>query len=193
MLTLSVFTGCTYNVKYKPEILAQKISTLQAKFDGKVLVYTEEKEDLKEYSQNPSSYTGAVTTLKADVGIHVREIAKEVLSKLFTEGADHSNKLENLENYSIIIQPEVLNYDYRYNQLKNVGFAITPEAKVDLYIYFKDKEGNEVFSKKYSGDYISGGSYMISGEPHERINKAIHESIYNMLLQVASDIQSHLN
>jgi len=193
LTTILIITGCTNTVHYKPELLSEKLSTLSARFDGKALIFTEEKEDLKEYSQNPSSLTGSVTTLKTNVGIHLREISKEVFSRLFEDGADHSNSLKSTDKYTIIIKPEVLNYDYRYNQLKNLGFAITPETKIDLYVTFKDKEGNDLLSKKYSSDYLTGGTYLASVQPHERVNKSIHESIFNLLVQVSNDILSLVN
>jgi len=132
---------------------------------------------------------GALAELK---GFKHKNIALEVFSKKFKEGAYHSNKLENTQNYSIVIRPEILNYDYRYNQLKNLGFAITPEAKIDLFVYLYDKQGKLVLEKKYESEYLSGGSYMVSFSPHEKVNKAIHEVIYNLLNNISHDVEATL-
>ena len=141
ILVISVFASCTNTVQYKPGILSPKLSTLEAKYDGKALIFTEEEEDKKDYTQNPTSFTGSATKLKANIGTHLKEISKEVFSKLFKDGADHANSLENKEQYTIIIQPTIEDYQYRYNQLKNLGFAISAETRIDLNVIFMDEGG----------------------------------------------------
>ena len=193
MLTIGMlFAGCAFKAQYKPELLATQLSLIEAKFDGKALVFTEPKEDLTLYKQGPSSFTGAATSLSVNVGGYLKEISVEVFSRFFKEGAVHSNKQNEPGDYVIIIKPEILTFDYRYNQLKNLGFAITPETKIDLYVSLKDPQGKVLLEKKYESDYLSGGSYMASLKPQDKINRSIHESIYNLLMLVARDIENVL-
>ena len=168
--------------------MSQQLSLIEAKFDGQALVLTDSKEDLKLYQQGPSSLTGAATSLSINVGGYLKDISVEVFSRLFKEGAIHSNNENESGEYVVIIKPEILNYDWRFNQLKNLGFAITPETKIDLLVTLKDSKGKVLLEKKYESDYLSGGSYLASIKPHEKVNKSVHQSIYNLLMLVAEDI-----
>jgi hypothetical protein len=188
-LTLS---NCSYSTNYNASYISEELANVSQTIDGKALIFTETKEDEKVYNQKPSSLTGGGTTLSAKVGEVLRNISLEVFSKKFSEGAYHSNNLDDTENYSIVIKPEVLNYDYRYNQLKNLGFAITPEVKIDLFVFLYDKQRKLLLEKKYESEYLSGGSYLASFSPHEKVNKAIHMTIYNLLNEVSYDIEATL-
>jgi len=191
-LSLSILgfllVGCAFKGQYQPKLLSQQLSLIEAKFDGQALVLTDSKEDLKLYQQGPSSLTGAATSLSINVGGYLKDISVEVFSRLFKEGAIHSNNENESGEYVVIIKPEILNYDWRFNQLKNLGFAITPETKIDLLVTLKDSKGKVLLEKKYESDYLSGGSYLASIKPHEKVNKSVHQSIYNLLMLVAEDI-----
>ena len=135
-LSLSILgfllVGCAFKGQYQPKLLSQQLSLIEAKFDGQALVLTDSKEDLKLYQQGPSSLTGAATSLSINVGGYLKDISVEVFSRLFKEGAIHSNNENESGEYVVIIKPEILNYDWRFNQLKNLGFAITPEYHLSI-------------------------------------------------------------
>lgn len=187
-----LLNGCAYHVNYNPNYISNELSHISQTIDGKALIYTEIKQDEKLYSQKPSSFTGGGTTLHVKVGEILKNISVEVFSKKFKEGAYHSNKLQNAEDYSIIIRPEIFYFDYRYNQLKNLGFAITPEAKISLFVFLYDKQKKLISQKRYESDYLSSGSYIISFSPEERINQSIHQTIYKMLNEISFDVESSL-
>ncbi len=187
-----LFVGCAFKGQYQPELLSKQLSSLEAKYDGKALVVTSLEDDQKNYNQGPTSLTGAATKLNVNVGSYLKEISVEVFSRLFKEGAIHSNDNNHSGNYTIVINPKILNYEWRFNQLKNLGFAITPETKIDLVVTLKDSKGNTLLNKEYKSDFTSGGTYLASIKPHEKVNKSIHQSIYNLLINVASDIEKIL-
>lgn len=192
LVIVLILCGCSYKADYTAGYVYEHIANISPTIDGKALIYTEIKEDEKVYSQKPSSLTGGASTLNIKVGEILKNIALEVFSKKFKDGAYHSNSLQHLENYAIVIQPEILNYDYRYNSLKNLGFAITPEAKIDLRVFLYDNQGKLISEKKYESEYLSGGSYMVNFSPHEKVNKAVHEILYNLLIKVSDDVENTL-
>lgn len=187
-----ILSSCSYHANYNSGYINNELSSIEKTIEGKALIYTELKQDEKLYSQKPSSLTGGSTTLNVKLGEVLKNISLDVFSKKFKEGAFHANKLENAEGYSIVIKPEILNFDYRYNQLQNLGFAITPEAKIDLFVFLYDQQGKLILEKKYVSEYLSGGTYVVNFSPSEKINKAIHQIIYNLISNVSSDVESAL-
>jgi hypothetical protein len=192
LVLMVVVNGCAHHVNYNPNYISSELSHISETIDGKALIYTEIKQDEKVYSQVPSSFTGSATTLYVKIGEILKNISVEVFSKKFKEGAYHSNNLENTEDYSIIIRPEIFYFDYRYNQLKNLGFAITPETKISLFVFLYDKQKKLISQKRYESDYLSSGTYLISFSPWERINQSIHQTIYKMLNEISFDVESSL-
>lgn len=82
-----------------------------------------------------------------------------------------------------------------FPQLKNLGFAITPEVRVTMRMTLLDSTGKDLHEKDYDSGVVSGSSYMISGRPVERVNKLAHEVVYDLMCRAASDVhvyqQSH--
>lgn len=188
-----VITGCSFKVDYDRSYVDLKNAPLPT-IQGKALIYTEEDEDNRTYSQSPTSFTGGGTKLDAPVGKILKEISSEVFNKVFTDGADLSNDKNKSGDYTVVIHPEINGYEYRYNQLKNLGFAITPEVNISINVYLYNKQGTEVFSKTYrtSGYESSGDTYFASLEPEEEVNSTIHQTIMRLLIQASKDIKKAL-
>ncbi len=189
---VAVFSGCTTTVHYNPDYLEHAFKSVEPSIDGKALIVTEEKNDYRFYSQSPSSLTGAALKTVGNFGQHLSEIAQSYFDRSFTVGAAHSNEVSANGNYRLIIQPEIVRFDYRYNGLKNLFFAITPESKLDLYVAVYDGDGVMLFEKKYVSDYVSGGTYLVSFKPAEKINKSIHKALLKLMTEVSEDIESEL-
>ena len=191
-VSVAAFSGCTTTVRYNPEYLNQSFRNVEPSIEGKALIVTEEKKEYRFYSQSPSSVTGAAMKVVGNFGQHLSEIAQSYFERSFREGVDRSYELKTDDNYRLIIQPEIVRFDYRYNGLKNLFFAITPESKIDLYVAIYDVEGALVFEKKYVTPYTSGGTYLISFKPAEKINKSIHKALFQLMIEVSDDVEDYL-
>jgi hypothetical protein len=120
------------------------------KVDGKVLIYTESVNDNYVFKGSPSSFTGGGTELQLPLGVMTREIALVVFGRMFKDGADHANEVKNPTDYRLIIKPQTTSFDYKYNSLKNLGFAITPQTRISIEVIMFDQSNKEVFRKTYS-------------------------------------------
>lgn len=190
-LLVVAFSGCTTTVRYNPKYLDQSFRNVETSIEGKALILTEEKEEYRFYSQSPSSFTGATLKVVGNLGQHLSEVAQNYFERSFKEGVSHSHELKTDNNYRLTIQPEIVRFDYRYNGLKNLFFAITPESKFDLYVAIYDRKGDLVFEKKYVTPYISGGTYLISFNPAEKINKSIHKALFQLMIEVSEDVEDY--
>jgi hypothetical protein len=186
-------SGCAHVAQYRTEYVTGQIRHFTPSIDGEALVVTEPAQDEKLYSGHPSSFTGMTTTFEATVGRFLRETMVKVLSYKFTGGAKHAHELpQGTGTYRVVVKPKIVNFDYRYNQLKNLGFAITPEAKVELQVSVFDREGSTLLEKRYESDFVSGGAYVADFQPGEKINRAVHRALVEVTNQVAEDIEQAL-
>lgn len=183
-IALLAISGCSYNVGFNSSYLPP--AGIAGKHDGKVLVLMSQQEQDWVYSGHPTSYTASATTLSVPLGNITKQVALEVFSRHFTE-VDFANARPAGGQYTMVVNPRVSHFEYAYNQLKNLGFAITPEIKLDLDVTLYDAKGNKVMEKTYRSGLQEGESYMMSGSPHEKVNQALHKTLYTHMSQAVSD------
>jgi hypothetical protein len=94
-----------------------------------------------------------------------------------------------------VLRPQAQDFTHGFPQLKNLGFAITPEVRITMRMTVLDSTGKDLLEKNYDSGVVSGSSYMISGKPVERVNKLAHEAMYDLMRRAAADVhvyqQSH--
>jgi len=181
--------GCSHTATYREEFISQELGEMQARIQGKALVVTDPKQDQKMYSERPSSLTGQASSYKAELGNFIRHMMIAALRRTFQDGAEHDKSVPTQSDYQLVIKPELLHFDYRYNQLKNLGVWITPESEIDIYVYMYDGNGAQLLEKKYKSDYISGGGYLMSFSPGEKINEAVHKAMFTVVSEMIEDIK----
>lgn len=113
----------------------------------------------------------------------------KVFSKYAVEGASASNDLVDATRYSVIVRLQATDFSHGFPQLKNLGFAITPEVRVKLRMSVLDPDGKSLLEKDYDSGVASGSSYMLSGQPKERVNRLAHESLYDLLRHAADNVR----
>lgn len=186
-----LFLGaCSYNAGFNSTYLPPEGIT--TKINERVLIVMSEQEQEWVYSGNPTSFTGGATTLTIPLGNITKQIAIEVFSRHF-RGTESATQLPDDSTYRIAVNPRVSHFDYAYNQLKNLGFAITPEIQLDLNVKMFDGLGKQVMEKTYSSGLRSGESYMVSGSPAEKINQTLHRALFELMEDAAVDAVAELN
>jgi hypothetical protein len=161
--------------------------------EGRVLVVTEVADDNYVYKGSPASFTGSATQLQLPLGVITREIALVVFGRAFKEGSDRANEIKTPGIYRLIVKPRTTSFDYKYNQLRNLGFAITPQTRIFLEVMILDPNGKEVLKKTYDSGLVNGTTYLMSGSPGEMVNRTAHEVLYQLMEQAASDALALLN
>jgi hypothetical protein len=189
---LLVLAGCaqvaTYNASYHPS----PVTAAADKLPGKVLVLTAKADDETPWAGKPTSFTGGGTTLTIPLGVITREIAATVFGDLFRDGAVKANSLAGATGVRIAVTPKVSQFSYEYNQLKNVGFAITPTVVLTLEVSTLDSAGKPRKTRRYDSGTVEMPAYMISGAPGEEIGKAAHKAIYDLMVKAAADVREDI-
>ena len=187
--------GCAASMAYRTDYMPDNPVADTDRIMGRVLVYTTQSDDDRLVTAGATSFTGSGMKLTTPIGMMSREIALKVFSKAASDGADASHDLSNARRYTIILRPQAQDFTHGFPQLKNLGFAITPEVRVTMRMTLLDSTGKDLLEKDYDSGVVSGSSYMISGKPVERVNKLAHEVMYDFIRRAASDVhvyqQSH--
>jgi len=189
LLAAVMGAGCSYkagyNVTYLPDPPAVE------KRAGTILIYMTREEDQWVYKGKPTSFTGSATTLTLPLGSITREVSERVFSEHFSR-VRSATSMDREAQYLVAVHPRVRNFEYAYNSLQNLGFAITPEVKMDLHVRAYDGQGKEIFEETYQSGEKEGDTYIASGSPAEKVNSVIHRCLYDLMSQAAADVKGAL-
>jgi hypothetical protein len=189
LLTIALGTGCSYKAGYNVTYLPKPPVTEQ--HEGKVLIYMAQEDEQWVYSGNPTSLTGGATTLTLPLGNITKQVAERVFREHFSQ-AHSSVTMDDAGLYLVAVQPSVQKFEYAYNSLQNLGFAITPEVWLDLHVRALDSQGAEILRRTYQSGEIEGDTYFASGSPGEQVNSALHQCLYDLMSQAAVDVKAVL-
>lgn len=182
---LWLVSGCAYQAGYNPTYLPEE-EPEYISADEVLLVMPDEEEDFV-YSGSPSSFTGGGTTLTIPLGVILKEVSEEILEDRFSGKVGFASEFTAGEGYRLALAPTIRRFDYKYNQLKNLGFAITPEVELDVGVKIFDASGQVIFQQLYESGRVSGDTYFLSGSPSEKINQVIHRTLYDLLERSFAD------
>ena len=155
--------------------------------DGRAVILTTEVDDNYVFNGNPTSFTGSATNISIPLGLITKEIAQHAFERMFSEGVVQTRDISSINDYLVVITPRVRNFSYAYNQLRNVGMAVTPQVDISLSVDVLDSEGNNIRSNTFTSGIKNGDTDAMSMNPGERINRLAHEVITELLNQAASD------
>lgn len=187
-----LLSGCAQMATYNASYVGTPGTQHADKFPGKILILTDKTDDDTPFIGPPTSFTGGGTTLTIPLGVIAREIGIIVFGDLFRDGAVKANTLGDATGYRIALKPRVTTFSYEYNQLKNLGFAITPTVILTLEVSTLDNAGKVLHKRSYESGTVEMPAYIISGSPGEEIGKGAHKAIYDLMMRAANDLRNDI-
>jgi hypothetical protein len=184
--------GCAATSSYNTGYLAAARRPAANPAEGKALVVTTAQDDAYSYTGNPTSFTGSANTLTLPLGAIVRETAVAAFADTFKGGADRAPEIKDAQRYVVIVAPKLLTFSYEYNQAKNLGFAITPTAVVNIDVRVLDETGATRWQRNYASGPVEGPAYMLNTAPHEEISKVTHKALYDVFSKAAADVAAEV-
>lgn len=182
--------GCAFNAGYNPTYFPPKAVTLGIK--GKGLVVISESDASWSYSGSPKSFTGGGTTLTLPLGEITKQAALIVFGAAFADGVDYRTTPGDTAPYRMVIKPRVAQMQYAYNQLKNLGFAVTPQVEMDLSVTLTDGSGKVLLEQVFKSGLLDGDSYFVSGQPAEKVNKLVHVALFRLMSDAAAEAKKRM-
>ncbi len=183
--------GCSYNVGYNPNYISAQPMTLG--LAGKSLVVMNAVDASWSYSGKPSSFTGSGTTLTIPLGEITKQVALKVFGAAFKDGADFRTVAGDASAYRLVVSPKLGQFSYAYNQLKNLGFAVTPQVQLDLRVTLTTPDGKTLLDKTYPSGLTDGDSFMVSGQPSEKVNQILHQVLFKLMTDAAVEAKGLLD
>lgn len=185
---LTGFYGCSASIGYRPDYVPDEEVGAEETVAGRVLVYTTKTDDDRLMTTGGTNFNQRSFKLTIPIGMMTREIAVKVFSKVATEGVAAANDLTDAGRFALVVRPENKSFKYGLPELKNLGFAATPEVQVELKVSVIDPSGKTVFENEYVSEVVEGKAVMMSTQPYELINRLAHETIYALMRRAAADI-----
>lgn len=173
-----------YNPTYVKDVPLAK----NEKIDGRALVYMPKNELEQMILAKPTSITGHALTLEIPAGEIMKGVSVKTLDNIYLDGVDFATRLENAEKYKLIVKPKITSFEHEYNALKNLGFAITPQVKVNAEILIVNARNEVVDRKYYESGNIDGDTYMLNLQPTEAISKILHQTLQKFVIKAINEI-----
>jgi hypothetical protein len=186
--------GCAYEVGYRGEYLPQEPPRYVAQ--GKLLVVMPDEQRSFVYEGPPSSRTGDFTTLRVPLGAIVQEIASHVFGECFAYGVEFAPSRSGRDDYVLAIEGDLEEFIYSYTKVIDAGFNaeradvwIVPEVEVAFAVKGYNRAGDTVLDKVYDSGVRAGEEYMVTSKPAERINRVLHATLHDLMLELAADVR----
>jgi hypothetical protein len=187
-------SACAYEVGYRPEYLPPDAPTYVAQ--GKLLVVMPEEQRAFTYEGPPSSDTGNFTTLVVPVGNIVQEIASHVFGECFAYGVEFADSRAGRDDYVLAIEGDMQEFIYSYTKVIDAGFNaqradtwIVPEVEIAFAVKAYNRAGGQVLDKVYDSGVKAGEEYLVTSRPAERINRVLHATLHELMLDLVADVR----
>jgi hypothetical protein len=186
LLAAVLVSGCSHTGTYNSAYLAAARRPATSSGEGKVLIVMPPSDRSYVFEGHPTSFTGGGTTMSLPIGQITLETARSVFGDRFKEGIDSGEEAK--AGYAAIVRPKVEQFSYQYNQLRNLGFAITPMAHCKLSLSVLGADGAVKSQKSYDSGDVEGSSYMVSTEYFEKVSEVAHRAIYGEMTKAADEV-----
>ena len=187
LLSLSLLLGaCTTTLESRPDYIVTSGAGGVALPGEAVIVMDPGLRD-EVITAHPESMTGGATTIVLPIGQVIRDVSTKILAPVFTNGATVA-PAPKTNAYGVLLRLD--SFSYKYDQLSNLGFAITPKATVSMTIEAVGPDGRSLFRKTYVRKDYTTGAYLASVQPAEKINKDVHLALGEIFRDVADDIRA---
>lgn len=180
--------GCAFNAGYNPSYLPAQPMALG--LTGKSVVIMEATDAQWIFSGNPTSFTGGGTSLTVPLGEITKQVALRVFGAAFEGGVDFRENANDMAAYRLAVRPRVAQFTYAYNQLKNLGFAITPQVTLQLSVVLLAPDGTKLLEETLSSGIVDGDTYILSGQPAEKVNQLLHQALFKLMTDAAMEAKA---
>ena len=110
------------------------------------------------------------------------DVAAGRVTRVETAGKTH--------DYAATIHPRVTGFRYRFNRMRNLDFATTPQVQLSVQVSARDAAGQTLLDRTYSSrGWFSGRTVMDTMKPGELINRIVHEEMTGHMAEAAADVR----
>lgn len=191
VLLIVSLVGCAHNVPLRGDMIHSEINSSVTPYHitKKIILIIPNDIASQISNKKPDSLAGAFASWTIPIGKMLSETCYEYFTKLSGEPVQILPEIpHSAPSDYIVIEPRIKNFEWELNQAKNIGFAITPQAHIELELIEHSKP--KIIEGVYDSGVIDGESYAmatISGV-RNRVSKVIFRAIFASLEQAGNRI-----
>lgn len=194
LLLLTTLTGCAHTVPLRGDMIHSEINSSVTPYrSAKKIILIIPNDIASQVSEKaPASFAGGAATWSIPIGKMLSETCYEYFTKLCGEPVKVLPELPQFiqADYDyIVIEPRIINFEWELNQARNLGFAITPRARIELQL-IEHSNKDKIIEGIYDSGFIDGETYAMAtiGGVRNRVSKVIFRAIFAGLEQAATRI-----
>ena len=181
-----LLSACTTTLASNPDYVMAPAPG-PAAMNGSAVIVMDDALQNDVITAHPTSYTGSATSIVEPIGQIIRDVGLKILGPAFSNGVTVGTTTKP-DAYGVVLRLDA--FSYQYDQLSNLGFAITPKVTVSMTIEAIGPDGKSLFRKTYERKNYTVGAYVASLEPAEKINKSLHLAIGEIFRDVVDDVKA---
>jgi hypothetical protein len=101
------------------------------------------------------------------------------------------------DDFVLAIEGDMQQLAYSYTSVFDAGFddressdgSIVPEVDVAFAVKAYNRAGDTVLDKVYDSGVRAGEEYRVSAKPAERINRVLHATLHDLMLELVADVR----
>jgi len=191
VVVASILTGC-HTVAYNPSYIRPVAQTVAPRYPGKLLILTAPADDHLVFQGHPQSLTACMWSLHVPFGEIAKKASGEIYGHLFQSGYEFGSVADS-HRFTVTIHPQIDDFAWRMNQLKNAGFAITPQIKMTLNLELLAADKSVLLRRQYESGWVDGNSYLINFSPFDSVGLLIHKTLANLMVDSIRDLDGVLH
>ena len=176
---------------YNPSYIRPVAQTVAPRYPGKLLILTTTADDHYVFHGHPDSLTGVAWNLKVPFGEIAKKSSGEIYGHLFQSGYEFGSEPET-NQYVVTIHPQIESFAWRMNELKNLGFAITPQIKMTFDLELLSSNQTVLLRRQYESGWVDGNSYVVSLSPFDSVSLIIHKTLADLMVDSIRDLDAIL-
>jgi len=149
-----------------PTVPQTAVSQAPAALMKGVLIMDKAAQEQMVEKLHPNSLTGTFSSVTFPIGVKLRDAALSYFKLVFPDGFEVSEAAKS-GVYSLSVRSD--GFAYKYDQLSNLGMAITPRVSFGVTIELFDATGKSLMRKSYNRVDYANGAYVLTFHPKERV------------------------
>lgn len=184
VISMALFSGCgTLKVPMNPyvgNVVAEEIIPLEA-----ALMISESTANYT-FRGTPESFTGSARTHEFPLGEALEKASVHTFSQVFEKVALVRTS-KDAKKYKVIIEPEITDFHFRYDQLSYVGFGVAVLSKIRVKVVL-ESEGTKIWEKTIESPEQKRGPWMINVDYTRDVGESASAALVYTLEKIAEEI-----
>jgi len=176
-------SGCALKVPMTPDVGYLGISE---KLPGKAALLITEDTRNYVFKGNPESLTGAIRPHEFPLGVALEQASVQTFSQVFQKVSLIRTPAE-AKKYRIVIEPEIEDFHFRYDQLSYVGFGIAVISKIRVRVTLASGE-TRVWERSVESPEQRKGPWMIDLNYEKKTGESASDALVFTLGKIAKEI-----